>query len=60
MFCVVSYRNWVLQAKLEEKEGPEVEDAKKTVADVEMQFPTEDAWFLSILWVLFGVCSKNG
>lgn len=44
MFCVVSYRNWVLQAKLEEKEGPEVEDAKKTVAEVEKQFPTEDAW----------------
>ncbi|CAN6813534.1 unnamed protein product [Brassica oleracea var. botrytis] len=31
------------QAKLEEKEGPEVEDAKKTVAEVEKQFPTEDA-----------------
>ncbi|CAH8385743.1 unnamed protein product [Eruca vesicaria subsp. sativa] len=30
-------------AELEEKEGPEVEDAKKTVADVETQFPTEDA-----------------
>jgi len=35
-----------LQAELEEtdeKEGPEIEDAKKTVADVEKQFPTEDA-----------------
>ncbi|KAG2242741.1 hypothetical protein Bca52824_095414 [Brassica carinata] len=30
-------------AGLEETTGPEVEDAKKTVADVEMQFPTEDA-----------------
>lgn len=27
----------------DEKEGPEIEDAKKTVADVEKQFPTEDA-----------------
>ncbi|KAG2332926.1 hypothetical protein Bca52824_004106 [Brassica carinata] len=30
-------------AGLEEKEGPEVEDAKKTVAQVEKQFPTKDA-----------------
>ncbi|KAG2241489.1 hypothetical protein Bca52824_096528 [Brassica carinata] len=30
-------------AELEETTGPEVEDAKKTVADVEKQFPTEDA-----------------
>ncbi|CAA0373558.1 Tubulin-folding cofactor A [Arabidopsis thaliana] len=27
----------------DEKEGPEIEDAKKTAADVEKQFPTEDA-----------------
>ncbi|ESQ51551.1 hypothetical protein EUTSA_v10017954mg, partial [Eutrema salsugineum] len=27
----------------DEKEGPEVEDAKKTIADMEKQFPTEDA-----------------
>ncbi|KAH0932448.1 hypothetical protein HID58_009565, partial [Brassica napus] len=30
-------------AESEVKEGPEVEDAKKTVEEVEKQFPTEDA-----------------
>ena len=57
VFCLLQKKNWKFwQAGLEETTGPEVEDAKKTVADVEKQFPTEDAWFLSILWVLFGVC----
>ncbi|XP_010414269.1 PREDICTED: tubulin-folding cofactor A-like [Camelina sativa] len=30
-------------AETDEKEGPEIEDAKKTVADVEKQFHTDDA-----------------
>ncbi|CAF2122239.1 unnamed protein product [Brassica rapa subsp. narinosa] len=30
-------------AESEVKEGPEVEDAKKTVEEVEKQYPTEDA-----------------
>ncbi|CAH2060032.1 unnamed protein product [Thlaspi arvense] len=30
-------------AEMEETDGPEVEDAKKTVADLEKQFPTEEA-----------------
>lgn len=59
MFCVVSYRNWILQAESEVKEGPEVEDAKKTVEEVEKQFPTEDAWFSHPVSKWFGVYSEN-
>ena len=43
VFCLLQKKLKIWQAGLEETTGPEVEDAKKTVADVEMQFPTEDA-----------------